>query len=759
MSFQIEIRNRNFLSSKVQRRRNNRRLLQHALERLEERVVFDTYLVTSLADTGSGSLRTAIVLAHNHLGLDTIQFKSNLSGEIKLNSELTISDDVNIIGGSARKVSISGQDASRVFKIDAGKVKFENLIITKGFTSENAIGSDGGAGILNRGNLELVDSIVTGNRAVGIIETLSPFKRIGGKGGGIQNLGTISIKRSEITNNVANFYGGGLQNEGTVVIERSRVTNNNVPLGVGGGIRNGQNRQFFGHGLPSTGTVTIRDTTVADNRGGGDGAGIRSENGTTLTIERSVVSGNSNSVPGTGGIASGADIMTITDSEVTRNSSGVGGIYLFGNAASKVVISRTEVSGNVSTVGYFSGGLFSRNFGEVRIDHSVFESNKGFYGGISSGGEKLFRITDSTIKNNIGSFIGGISNSMTMEIVRSTISGNTGAYAGGIVSYHSMLIDSSTISGNKATPYNSYGAGGIDGGGITLVNSTISGNTLDASKLSTDVPGPFFGPRVAGGWLSNSFDYPSTVLNSTIAFNTVVNAPAKTVAQSAGGVLNDHFAGYANSADVKFRNTIIARNEVNGKQDDVSGAFNSEGHNLIGVLTSDATGFVPSDLRGTSTTPLDPRLGPLAFNGGTTRNHRLLGHSPARDAGDSTGATATDQRGFVRVFGSAIDIGSVESPSYPAWIDELLENFFHWFGSSSSRQLSSLPQALQNPASILGNATGDEKPPSSLVAPAIRDGTSQLFSKTAKRSSWADHRLTSFQEIDLARDMLFARLE
>ena len=63
MSFQIEIRDRNFHSNNVKRRRNNRRLLQHALERLEERVVFDTYLVTSLADTAvtgsGGSIRNS----------------------------------------------------------------------------------------------------------------------------------------------------------------------------------------------------------------------------------------------------------------------------------------------------------------------------------------------------------------------------------------------------------------------------------------------------------------------------------------------------------------------------------------------------------------------------------------------------------------------------------------------------------------------------------------------------------------------------
>ncbi len=169
---------------------------------------------------------------------------------------------------------------------------------------------------------------------------------------------------------------------------------------------------------------------------------------------------------------------------------------------------------------------------------------------------------------------------------------------------------------------------------------------------------------------------------------------------------------------------------------------------------------MPSDLRGTSAAPLDPRLGPLAFNGGTTKNHRLKGSSPARDAGDSTGATATDQRGFVRVFGSAIDIGSVESPSHSDDDDDdNREDDFKWFGGSSSWQASSLTQALQNPALILGKASGDEKPRSALLTPAIRDGTSQLISKTAKRSSWVDNRLASLQEIDLARDLVFARLE
>ena len=93
---------------------------------------------------------------------------------------------------------------------------------------------------------------------------------------------------------------------------------------------------------------------------------------------------------------------------------------------------------------------------------------------------------------------------------------------------------------------------------------------------------------------------------------------------------------------------------------DVSGAFVSGGHNLIGVLGDAATGFVPSDLRGTAATPLDPLLLPLHHNGGPTRTHALAKGSPAINAGDNTDAPPTDQRGRQRIVGGTIDIGSYE---------------------------------------------------------------------------------------------------
>jgi hypothetical protein len=56
----------------------------------------------------------------------------------------------------------------------------------------------------------------------------------------------------------------------------------------------------------------------------------------------------------------------------------------------------------------------------------------------------------------------------------------------------------------------------------------------------------------------------------------------------------------------------------------------------------------------------DPKLGPLANNGGPTPTMALLPGSPAIDAGNTSLAPATDQRGFPRPAGLAADIGAFE---------------------------------------------------------------------------------------------------
>ena len=97
----------------------------------------------------------------------------------------------------------------------------------------------------------------------------------------------------------------------------------------------------------------------------------------------------------------------------------------------------------------------------------------------------------------------------------------------------------------------------------------------------------------------------------------------------------------------------------------------SSSNNLIGVdtgLSTDISNGTNGNQIGTGASPINPKLLPLANNGGPTQTHLLLPNSPAVNAGNSALALdngnpiTTDQRGsgFPRVVGSSIDIGAVE---------------------------------------------------------------------------------------------------
>ena len=115
----------------------------------------------------------------------------------------------------------------------------------------------------------------------------------------------------------------------------------------------------------------------------------------------------------------------------------------------------------------------------------------------------------------------------------------------------------------------------------------------------------------------------------------------------------------ANST-VNAKNTIIAGNTVSptGLGPDFINILTSQGWNLIGN-SRDAT-ITPSpgtaDQIGTNGSPINPLLGPLANNGGSTQTMALLTGSPAIDKGAaavdpiSSLAIITDQRGLVRPF-------------------------------------------------------------------------------------------------------------
>src|SRR5262245_41155114 len=177
-----------------------RRRCRPRLEALEDRRLPAT--VTTLLDNVPGSLREAIALTEPG---GTVDFAPGLSGTITLTAgQLTIAKDLTIAGPGAGVLTVSGNNASRVFEVtSAVTVALSGLTIAFGL-------GDGlhGGGILNAGTLAVTAS------------TLSSNSVFGAAGGGIYNSGgTLTITASTLSGNSAGFRGfgsagGGIYNSG-----------------------------------------------------------------------------------------------------------------------------------------------------------------------------------------------------------------------------------------------------------------------------------------------------------------------------------------------------------------------------------------------------------------------------------------------------------------------------------------------------------------------------------------------------------------
>ena len=251
-------------------------------------------------------------------------------------------------------------------------------------------------------------------------------------------------------------------------------------------------------------------------------------------------------------------------------------------------------------------------------------------------------ISGMTITNGSDGNAGGISNDGTLTLTDVAVTGNTGITSGGGISSSGTLnILNSTISGNNAR----FLGGGIfvSAGTTNIINSTVSNNSSG---------------NALGGGGAGGIDSAGTLnlTNVTITNNSTASGASGGVSVQVG-----------TAATIK--NTIVAANVSNTTNPDVSGAFTSQGYNLVGNA-GNATGFTQAtDQKGTSATPLDAKLGALANNGGMTDTHALLAGSPAIDKGFSFGSNI-DQRGFLRpadhltipnaILGDGSDIGACE---------------------------------------------------------------------------------------------------
>ncbi len=355
------------------------------------------------------------------------------------------------------------------------------------------------------------------------------------------------------------------------------------------------------------GTVSIAGLTIQNGagcaEGGCPGAGVLVSSAATVTMTSCTLVGNraAGCCFDDGGAIANRGTLTLVKSDLRDNYAFGGGGAIDNTGA----LTAADCNMSNNRTGGGAGAIL--NNGTLTLVNSILSGNygEGFGGAIGNGG--TLTMANSTLSSNTGEDDGGaIYNDGIATIRDSTLRDNTvqcsACGGGGITNSGTLILTNCTLSGNNGPA----GGGGVTNGGtLSLTNCTLTGNSSESEGA------------VANGGVM-------TVTNCTVSDNS--GYPA--------AIGNGYYG------TVMIRNTIIASS---GTDRNCAGSLIDGGHNLQWPST-DASCVGNFG---------DPRLAPLADNGGPTQTMALLPGSAAIGAGDNAICFAPlvsyqDQRGFLR---------------------------------------------------------------------------------------------------------------
>jgi CSLREA domain-containing protein len=675
-----------------------------------------TFWVTKTADTNDGvcdadcSLREAIDAANNAAGADTITFALPTDSTIILSgSQLPpIADTLTIDGRAVPGLVINGGNDSRVFQVDSGATAtLTHLTIADGELPVNGLcPADCGGGILNQGNLTVLNSTLIDNWAT--------------VGGGIHNLegAVLTVRNATFSDNFGGYGGGGLENHGTLTLANSTLSDNYSP-------------EVWGAGLYNLGTAALYNTILANNSGGdcrnagtitasqgnlveegdcpatynsdpqlgslqnnsgatwtyaplqgspvidtgddsscattdqrdlprpqdgdGDGAAICDIGAVEIAAAQggSMYSVNATSDPGDGTCTLDQctlrEAMTAANLEPGPNTIGFGlpadSVITLNGQALPMIVESVVIDGSAVARLTVSGNHASNIFD---IDEGVAATIRYLIIAEGSGGG------------------GGIRNRGDLTLSYSVVrdgwdAGPWLASGAGIGNNGHLWVDHSLVANNILTSeYGNQGAGIHNSGVLTLTYSTVSDNAITHNQTEE-----------RGGGLYNAQQAHATISYSTLSGNqagqggaiwsggqlTVMNS---TISQNTAG----HGGGiFQYQEPVTLKNSTLSGNTAtqSGYGGNLflelgvlywwntimaNGVGGDCAENMGDVAGSEQT--LAEDGSCLATFSGDPLLGPLQANGGATATHALLPGSPAVDAGDPASCLADDQRGVIR---------------------------------------------------------------------------------------------------------------
>ncbi len=219
--------------------------------------------VTSLSDTGKGTLRAAVigVCPGGTINLDSLPDHSTIT----LASRIYINQSMTIQGPSTgTTVTISGNNVTRIFFVQSGTVAINNLTLANGYgKGGNSAGGGGAAGMggaifQNGGALTLTNVTLSGNQAVG------GNGATGSDGGG--GFGGSATSGNGANGGDLGGTGGGLGTSGT-------GGNGGAGAGGGAGVLNNGGLGGFGAGGGGAYTPSLTDYSPHNGGAGGFGGG------------------------------------------------------------------------------------------------------------------------------------------------------------------------------------------------------------------------------------------------------------------------------------------------------------------------------------------------------------------------------------------------------------------------------------------------------------------------------------------------------
>jgi uncharacterized repeat protein (TIGR01451 family) len=664
-----------------------------SLEILEDRTLpsisTTSALIAAIHSANSSGTSTTLTLAPGVL-FNFVAADNSADGG---NALPVITGNITIVGNNDILVR-TGTDPYRLFDVATqGALTLQNLTLQGGLASFG--GALYSAGTLNLNGVTVKNNTAQGSNGEsgrGPAPSGNGGSGTDGIGGGLYvALGSVSLTNDILSSNTALGGNGGDSVNGYTGQTQAKTFSGGFG-GSGGEAAGGGLYVASAGGLVFLGNDTFSGNQALGGSGGKGGNGYFAGAG------------------GAGGGAAGGAIDVTTEGSITLSNDS-----FFNNAALGGPGGQGGSAGNGGFGGDggfsgngVSGGLAVSAGGDITLSNDTFAGNLAHGGDGGAGGKGG---DGRSANGGPGGFGGGAANGVggglavsaagNINLSNDTLSGNTaqggdagrgglggkgasttfGGFNGGtgggggsggsalggglFVGSGTIYLTNDTVASNSAR--GGYGGSGGDGGDGGFGSIGVSPGAGGRGGAGGDG-----GAAEGGGFFVPAVDVASALANSLIAENGPV------AGTGVPGGLGGHPGGSSSRASGG-----ASGSDGNASGPDVSGSVLSSDHDLIGD-PSGSSGFSTAngDILSPPFVGLDPNG--LQNNGGPTQTIALVSSSAAIDRGDDNalGLPATDQRGFARIVGSAVDIGAFEFGATPVTANVVISGSTHFSGDA-----------------------------------------------------------------------------